>query len=270
MSYQGKILLIFSIFLFFGCSRYGGYYHPSYHKGINRSKAMYKATMRPYEVSGIRYYPNKVKIGTTYKGIASWYGDNFHGNTTSNGEMFNMFSYTAAHKTLPMNTMVKVTNLLNNKSVIVRINDRGPFVPNRIIDLSYAAAKKIGMIATGTAPVKITVVGFDGKIYKQDFHTKPPYKTQTINYKTTKYKIAKISYSQDLAVQIGAFTDLKSAHSYRKRYDHYMNKYRTLVVRTYKNGKELYKVLLKGFTNEEEAREFIKSHKIPNAFLVKN
>ncbi len=225
--------------------------------------------MRPYEVLGIRYYPSKVKIGTTYKGIASWYGDGFHGSSTSNGEMFNMFSYTAAHKTLPMNTMVKVTNLLNNKSVIVRINDRGPFVPNRIIDLSYAAAKKIGMIATGTAPVKITVVGFDGKIYKKDLHPRPPYKTQTIKYKTTNYKISKLSSSQDLAVQIGAFRDLKSAHAYRKRYDHF-SKYRTLVVRTYKDGKELYKVLLKGFENEQEAREFIKSHKIPNAFLVKN
>ncbi len=226
---------------------------------MNNSPKMYKATMRPYYVGGIRYQPYKVKIGTTYRGIASWYGDDFHGNSTSNGEMFNMFSYTAAHKTLPMNTMVKVTNLLNNRSVIVRINDRGPFVPNRIIDLSYAAAKKIGMIGTGTAPVKITVIGFNGKIYKKA-KPRPPYKIQTSIYPVKK----------EVYVQIGAFKNLKSANIYRKKYDNIFNKYTSFIQRGYSNGMELYKVLLKGFKNEEEAKEFIYSQKIPNAFLVKN
>ncbi len=91
-------------------------------------------------------------------GIASWYGPNFHGKKTASGEIYNMFDFTAAHKYLPFNTIVRVKNLSNNKSVIVRINDRGPFVKKRIIDLSYAAAKKIGLIKTGTAFVEVEIL----------------------------------------------------------------------------------------------------------------
>ncbi len=89
---------------------------------------------------------------------ASYYADKFHGRTTANGEIFNMYGYTCAHKTLPFNTMLRVTNLANGKSVIVRVNDRGPFVAGREIDLSKAAAVKIGMTGTGTAKVKIETV----------------------------------------------------------------------------------------------------------------
>jgi rare lipoprotein A len=92
------------------------------------------------------------------KGIASWYGKDFHGKTTSSGERYDMFKYTAAHKTLPLGTKVKVTNLSNGKSVRVKINDRGPFVEGRIIDLSYVAALQIGIVKTGTAKVKIRVL----------------------------------------------------------------------------------------------------------------
>jgi len=88
-------------------------------------------------------------------GKASYYGDEFHGRKTASGEIFNKWDYTCAHKTLPFGSKVKVTNLKNNKSVIVKINDRGPFVKGRIIDLSYAAAKKIGMIRYGVVKVKI-------------------------------------------------------------------------------------------------------------------
>ncbi len=98
------------------------------------------------------HYPKK------FYGIASWYGPNFHGKKTASGEIYNMFDFTAAHKYLPFNTLVRVRNLSNNKSVIVRINDRGPFVKNRIIDLSYAAAKKIDLIKTGTAFVEVEIL----------------------------------------------------------------------------------------------------------------
>lgn len=94
--------------------------------------------------------------------VASYYADKYHGRKTSNGEVFNMYDLTAAHKTLPFNTKVKVTNLSNGKSVIVRINDRGPFVKGREIDLSKAAAVKIGMIKSGTAKVSLEIVGGDG------------------------------------------------------------------------------------------------------------
>ena len=91
-------------------------------------------------------------------GNASWYGKKFHGRKTASGERFNMYAMTAAHKTLPFGTKVKVTNLDNKKSVVVKINDRGPFVKGRIIDLSYGASKRIGMVKTGVARVKIKVV----------------------------------------------------------------------------------------------------------------
>ena len=101
-------------------------------------------------------------VGSRQIGIASWYGKNFHGKPTASGEIYNMYDMTAAHKTLPLGTEVMVTNLENNRSVEVTINDRGPFVKNRIIDLSYAAAKAIGMVGPGTARVMIEVLKTPG------------------------------------------------------------------------------------------------------------
>lgn len=92
------------------------------------------------------------------RGIASYYGPGFHGKLTANGEKFNMYAMTAAHKTLPFNTKVKVKNLDNDRTVIIRINDRGPFKKGRIIDLSKGAAKKAGMLKTGTANVKLEIL----------------------------------------------------------------------------------------------------------------
>ena len=91
-------------------------------------------------------------------GISSYYGKKFHGRKTANGETFNMYDLTAAHKTLPFGTMLEVENLANNKKVTVRINDRGPFVHNRILDLSFAAAQKIDMIQTGTAQIRAKII----------------------------------------------------------------------------------------------------------------
>jgi rare lipoprotein A len=91
-------------------------------------------------------------------GYAAWYGPGFHGKRTASGEIYNMYDLTAAHKTLPFGTIVKVYNLENGRSVVVRINDRGPFVKGRIIDLSYGAAKKLGMIEKGVVRVRIEVI----------------------------------------------------------------------------------------------------------------
>ena len=131
---------------------------------IRDTPAMHKATMRPYQIDGKWYYPSKVSIGDKNEGIASWYGPNFHGKKTSNGEDYSMYKKTAAHKTLPMNTVVKVTNKNNDKSTIVRINDRGPFVEGRIIDLSYTAGREVGIDKTGIAPVTVEILGFQGNI----------------------------------------------------------------------------------------------------------
>lgn len=112
-----------------------------------------------YIVNGERYYPLPDSMGYAETGKASWYGKNFHGQPTSSGEKYDMYKKTAAHKTLPLGTYVKVVNLENNKSTIVRINDRGPFVNGRIIDLSYSAAKEIDMVVAGIADVKVIALG---------------------------------------------------------------------------------------------------------------
>lgn len=137
--------------------------YPS-NRGMRNSAAIQRSTMRSYTVFGIRYYPRIESMGAKFYGIASWYGPNFHAKKTSNGETYNMYALTAAHKTFPMNTMVKVDNLDNGRSVLVRINDRGPFVGKRIIDLSNKAARTIDMVKKGTANVKLTVIGYNGKL----------------------------------------------------------------------------------------------------------
>jgi len=114
-----------------------------------------------YEVFGKKYHvltKDKAKHGHSQSGLASWYGAKFHGRRTSSGEPYDLYGMTAAHRHLPIPTYVKVKNLKNDKEIVVKINDRGPFVDNRIIDLSYAAAKKLGIFEFGTAPVKITII----------------------------------------------------------------------------------------------------------------
>ena len=113
---------------------------------------------RRYTVLGKTYDVMPTSQGYTEKGIASWYGAKFHGHLTSNGERYDMYSMTAAHKTLPLPSYVKVTNRDNGKQVIVRVNDRGPFHGGRIIDLSYAAAARLDMLKTGTANVEVEAI----------------------------------------------------------------------------------------------------------------
>jgi|TARA_R110001606_G_scaffold73582_8_gene169712 rare lipoprotein A len=113
---------------------------------------------RAYTVNGKNYTPMLDETGYSEEGIASWYGRKFHGYHTSNGEIYDMFAMTAAHKTLPLPSFVKVTNTSNGKSVIVRVNDRGPFHDDRLIDLSYAAAYKLGYYHHGTAKVKLEAI----------------------------------------------------------------------------------------------------------------
>ena len=114
-----------------------------------------------YEVFGKRYTVMGSSEGYKERGVASWYGQKFHGNLTSNRETYDMYQMTAAHKSLPLPTYVRVTNLSNDKSIIVRVNDRGPFVHNRIIDLSYAAALKLDMVTTGTSLVEVEAISFN-------------------------------------------------------------------------------------------------------------
>jgi rare lipoprotein A len=207
-------------------------------------------TMRPYQVFGKWYTPTTVGVGEEYDGIASWYGPKFHGKLTSNGEKYDMHKKTAAHKTFPMNTIVKVFNKNNGKSTVVRINDRGPFVGSRIIDLSNAAAKEIDMVGAGTAPVHLTILGFDGKIQTLS----APNKTVELD---------------GFYVQIGAFRLSEGAQRYAKAHENYKGRYKSLVKEGEHEGAPIYRVWLSGFGSEQEARDFIDSGEFQGSFIIR-
>ncbi len=220
------------------------------------SAARHKATMRSYNVLGKRYHPTYVEVGQVMKGISSWYGPNFHGKYTSNGEIYDMHARTAAHKTWPMDTMVKVKNLQNGKSTIVRINDRGPFVRGRIIDCSYTAGKEIGLDRMGIAKVQIEVLGFAGKV-------------QSSARKKT-HKPMRIALS-NFGVQVGAFKRYEGAKITKSRYRNRYRNYKPVIKRfTDTDGTPLYRVWLMGFGSEQEARDFKDNNALAGAFIVRN
>ncbi len=157
-----------------------------------------------YKVNGVKYYPLPDSHGFVQLGKASWYGPKFHGRRTASGEVYDMYKKSAAHKTLPLNTTVKVTNLANRKFTIVRINDRGPFVKGREIDLSYSAAKDIDLIGPGVADVKIEALGKEMKQAKSAADLKPKIEVE-------KFK------EGEFTVQIGAFKNKETARNLADR-----------------------------------------------------
>ncbi len=139
------------------------------------SRAQQRSERRPqeagksYVVRGRRYEILTSSEGHTEKGLASWYGRRFHGRRTANGERYDMYAMTAAHKSLPLPSYVEVTNLRNGRQVLVKVNDRGPFVGDRVIDLSYAAAKELNMIQAGVAPVEVRSVATNDAVLGKDY-----------------------------------------------------------------------------------------------------
>ena len=131
--------------------------------GLNREtdSIVYKIG-KPYSINGVWYYP-KVDYDYTETGIASWYGPNFHGKKTANGEVFDMNRVSAAHRTLPMPSIVRVTNLDSGRALLIRVNDRGPFAHGRIIDLSRRAAQLLGFERSGTAPVRVEILAAESR-----------------------------------------------------------------------------------------------------------
>lgn len=159
-----------------------------------------------YEVLGKRYTVMPSSDGYRERGVASWYGKKFHGNLTSNRETYDMYAMTAAHKTLPLPTYVRVRNLRNNKSIVVRVNDRGPFVHNRIIDLSYSAALKLDMITDGTSLVEVTAINFDQPQGDRPTRVSTP-SVPAADPAATTAPVA----NNNVYVQVGAFGDRSNA-----------------------------------------------------------
>jgi rare lipoprotein A len=134
-----------------------------------RAEALSRGGNKPYNIYGVDYSPRTDLMEYKETGIASWYGHKFHGHLTSNGEVYNVFAMSAAHKTLPLPSYVRVTNLDNGKSAIVRVNDRGPFHQDRVIDLSYSAAYKIGMMGRGTARVQVELLASPAMVNQESY-----------------------------------------------------------------------------------------------------
>lgn len=222
---------------------------------IYKSNGEYQATMRPYTVFGKEYYPTVVHVGDTFSGRASWYGPDFHGKSTSSGEAYDMYALTAAHKTLPMNTVVRVTNNDTNAQTIVRINDRGPFVDNRIIDLSYTAAEQVGVVKHGTALVTLEVLGFE------------PASARTIDMQRIA-KGPKESVLTNFFVQIGSFERFEGAKVTKEKYTSF-NGYSAIIKDTQYNNKRLFRVWLGGFKSEVEARDFISRGYFEGSFIIR-
>lgn len=207
-------------------------------------------TFKSYKIAGKTYHPLSHARGFSQKGLASWYGKKFHGRKTANGETYNMYAMTAAHKTLPMNTWVQVTNLNNGKKVVLRVNDRGPFVSNRIIDLSYNGAKKLEVVGPGTAKVKVVALG------KRSGNNNKKY--IPLNY-----------WKGNFTLQVGAFTVLSNARAYRKKLS---AKYDNAHITTHKDYRgTFYRVRVGKFTQLDAAESFklkLKKAGINNAFTV--
>jgi rare lipoprotein A len=190
---------------------------------------------KPYKVLGKWYQPLPHSDGFRQRGLASWYGRDFHGKKTSNGEIYNMYAMTAAHKTLPLGTYVRVYNLENKRSTLVRINDRGPFVRGRIIDLSYSAAKEIGIVGPGTARVEVVALG---KRTASSGNTASTYTPG--DYTTGKFTF-----------QVGAFLSRENAERQKRQL---AQRYKNAHITVYDRGDQIfYRVRVGRFTTLEEA-----------------
>jgi len=204
------------------------------------SNSVEDINIKDYIDRGIHYYPRYVNKGLVKYGKASWYGKPFHGRLTANGERYNMYSMTAAHRTFAMGTMIKVTNLQNKKSVIVRINDRGPFYHTRDIDLSYAAAKKLGMDKKGVEKIKIEVI-----------HSAKKPKNAT-------------NFHREEKIQVASFYNKKLAYSFKKK--HQLQN--SIIVKKYikSQKKSTYRVIVK--CTPWEAKRLLESKKFTGAHKV--
>lgn len=251
-----------------------------------REPIMRAGNKNPYTVLGKTYHLLPTAEGYREVGVASWYGTKFHGRATSNGEPYNMFAMTAAHKTLPIPAYVRVTNLENDRSVIVRVNDRGPFHDDRIIDLSYAAAKKLNVFDRGTA--RVEVVAIDPSSYQRNSVAIPQVDAPASRRaRPLGPAVAGVKDGPPLApapaadvkggppqgafLQVGSFSNLKSARSLEARVEQRVAM-PALVRSTRVEGRDVFRVLIGPFVDTAQlrsAREVLVAAERLNPLVVK-
>jgi len=165
-----------------------------------------------YVVNGKTYYTMNESRNFVERGLASWYGEKFHGRRTSSGETYDMYAMTAAHKSLPLPTYVEITNLQNGKKIIVKVNDRGPFHDNRVIDLSYTAAAKLDILGKGTGLVEVRSI--DTRTYQAQ--TEPPSEDRSFIPVVTNTRESNYN-SPGFYIQVGSFSQMENAYRMRDR-----------------------------------------------------
>ncbi|MCI6217971.1 MAG: septal ring lytic transglycosylase RlpA family protein [Helicobacter sp.] len=251
----------------------------AYRKGIDsnlggeqmrESPSMQAITMNSYLIAEKWYHPKEANLNDTFEGVAGMYDFKFRIKKTSNGEIYNMHAHTAAHTTLPINTVIKVYNLENGKSTIVRINDRGPFTKDQMILLSNVAAQDIGMTTKGSAKVKIKVIGFKGVV---DATLQNELKIDEVSQEepqTTPQQTLQKS-PQRFAIQVGAFRNKIYAIERQEKFTSYYP-YTTAIKQVFDSDKRtFYRVFLEGFKSEQEARDFMKNLRgFKDAFITKD
>lgn len=218
---------------------------------------------RPYKALGKEYYPMKSYTPFKQTGIASWYGKRFHGNKTASGEIYDMNKMTAAHTTLPIPSYAKVTNVSNGKSIIVRVNDRGPFHKDRVLDLSYAAAYKLGFVNKGATAVEIEAIDpKQAANYKPSaIATKPSAQIINASYPNAEQNSGKAT--SDIAgyfVQVAAFKSQESANRMRDKVKLELSLSDDEVQSWYNNG--AYKVRAGPYATRAEAEKLVAKVKL--------
>ncbi len=226
---------------------------------------------RAYTIAGITYYPIESAYGFSQTGVASWYGPDFHGKQTANGERYDMHAMTCAHKTLPMNTMLEVSNLENGRKIVVRVNDRGPFVGNRIIDLSKAGATKIGMISKGTARVRLVALA-QGSTKKAEIERGDDEEVTAENIEDVPVPAKPIPdfNKGEFYVQVGAFASRSNAEKLRERLMYPIEKIILFDMPT-DDGKKLIRIRIGPYPNMAQAQEALKGAKsdgFASAYIV--
>jgi rare lipoprotein A len=211
---------------------------------IPKKEALYKYSTKPYIALGKKYTPLQSADNYKKQGIASWYGKLFHGNKTANGEVYDMYSMTAAHTVLPLPSYAKVTNLENGRSVIVRINDRGPFKHDREIDLSYAAAYKLRLIEKGSGLVEVEAINPDS------FNQEERLAQAQIAIPTSSAIAASSEIGQHY-VQAGAFGEESNATALQKRIQNLNIEENAKINRVYNNG--LHRLLIGPYQTRQAA-----------------
>lgn len=228
-----------------------------------KHEAINVASTRPYQALGKTYVPMKTRQAFRQSGKASWYGKHFHGRKTANGERYDMYAMTAAHKTLPLPSYVRITNPANKKSVVVRVNDRGPFKSNRIVDLSYAAAHRLNIIEQGSAPVTLEVVNPSRTLahrqVKQANKPKPqqrplqnpPIKKVQVQKQPQQRQVITNNKLDGYYVQVAAFRSQANLASLKQKIVDAAITTREMVYHVY-NG-DLYKLRLGSYASKAEA-----------------